>query len=187
MVIIDAAIEPAYKSRVVEEASEALCLGISLLTGPMISGAIETARAVKECFPQLPIISGGWHPSLLPDEMLNEPFVDAVVRGQGEATLLEVVERLAEKQSIEGIRGLSSKLDGCKQHNSERRVQRRSRCQLQHTRWLILTLTSVLAAFESWRMPPVWVSLRLQLLHRYGVLQTPIQCPFRRPGSRRAW
>src|SRR5271167_709597 len=124
VVVIDAAIEPGYKDRALIEAADALCLGISLLTGPMIKGAIETATAVKELFPKLPIILGGWHPSLLPDETLKEVFVDAVVRGQGELTLLEVAEALAERRSIEAVQGLSWKSNGHRQHNPERRVQR---------------------------------------------------------------
>src|SRR5215471_20890473 len=74
-VIVDAAIEPDYKSRILREAAGALCLGISVLTGPMISGAIEVSTAVKQRFPKLPVIYGGWHPSLLPAETLSEPFV----------------------------------------------------------------------------------------------------------------
>ena len=47
-VVIDAAIEPDYKRRILREASSALCLGISVLTGPMIRGAIEVSHAIKE-------------------------------------------------------------------------------------------------------------------------------------------
>jgi anaerobic magnesium-protoporphyrin IX monomethyl ester cyclase len=124
VVVIDAAIELAYKDRVLLEAADALCLGISLLTGPMIKGAIEIATAVKQRFPKLPIILGGWHPSLLPDETLKEGFVDAIVRGQGELTLLEVAEALAERRTIEAVQGLSWKSNGHRQHNPERRVER---------------------------------------------------------------
>src|SRR5581483_12248727 len=74
VVVIDAAITPDYKARILKEAADALCLGISVLTGPMILGAIEVSTAVKECYPQLPVIFGGWHPSLLPEETLNEWF-----------------------------------------------------------------------------------------------------------------
>src|SRR5215469_11164912 len=95
VVVIDAAIEPGYKNRILREAADALCLGMSVLTGPMISGAIEVSTAVKQRYPKLPIIYGGWHPSLLPAETLNEPFVDMVVRGQGEITLLEVAQALS--------------------------------------------------------------------------------------------
>jgi radical SAM superfamily enzyme YgiQ (UPF0313 family) len=124
VVIIDAAITSDYHNRILKEVGNALCLGISLLTGPMIQGAIEIATAVKKQSPNLPVIFGGWHPSLLPDQTLNEAFVDAVVRGQGERTLLDVADALAEGRSITSIAGLSYKSDGRAQHNPERRVER---------------------------------------------------------------
>jgi anaerobic magnesium-protoporphyrin IX monomethyl ester cyclase len=122
-VVIDAAIEPDYKRRILREASNALCLGISVLTGPMIRGAIEVSEAIKEQYPALPVVFGGWHPSLLPAETLNEPLVDAVVRGQGEITLLQLTEALAEGRPLGGIDGLSWKHEGIAHHNVERRVQ----------------------------------------------------------------
>ncbi len=101
-VVIDAAIEPDYKRRILREASSALCLGISVLTGPMIRGAIEVSEAIKEQYPTLPVVFGGWHPSLLPAETLNEPLVDAVVRGQGEITLLQLAEALQRRHTARG-------------------------------------------------------------------------------------
>src|ERR1700722_1709835 len=89
VVMIDAAIEPNYLTRIECESVDSLCIGISVLTGPMILGAIEGASAVKGQTPWLPIIFGGWPPSLLPDEPLIEDFVDMVVRGQGELTIVE--------------------------------------------------------------------------------------------------
>src|SRR5215469_14062452 len=105
VVIIDAAILLDYRHRVLKEAVNALCVGISVLTGPMIQGSIEIATAVKRLLPNLPVIFGGWHPSLLPDQTLSESFVDIVVRGQGELTLLEVAEALAEGRSVAEVPG----------------------------------------------------------------------------------
>jgi radical SAM superfamily enzyme YgiQ (UPF0313 family) len=123
VVVIDAAIEPRYLDRILAEAADAVCLGISVLTGPMIGGAIEVATAVKQRHPKLPVIFGGWHPSLLPGETLNESYVDAVVRGQGEQTLLELATALVEGRPLDDIRGLSWKCDGAQRHNPERRVK----------------------------------------------------------------
>ena len=122
-VIIDAAVEPDYKRRVIEEIEGALCLGISVLTGPMIRGAIEIAKAAKQLAPKLPVIFGGWHPTLLPDETLAEPYVDIVVRGQGEITLCEVAEALEQKSSLRNIAGISWKTDVIRTHNPDRKVE----------------------------------------------------------------
>ncbi len=120
--LIDAAIEPNWLNVVLRELRDALCLGISVLTGPMIRGAVRMARAVKKEAPGIPVIFGGWHPSLLPGQTLQESFVDAVVRGQGELTLLEVAENLANGKSFSGIQGTSTKQFGLPQHAPERRV-----------------------------------------------------------------
>jgi radical SAM superfamily enzyme YgiQ (UPF0313 family) len=87
--IVDSTITPDFQRRVLSEAADALCLAISLVTGPMIRETAIIARAVKALYPELPIILGGWHPSLLPDQTLEAPFVDVVVRGQGEKSLLK--------------------------------------------------------------------------------------------------
>ena len=62
--LIDAAIEPNYLNRVAEECKSALCLGISVLTGPMIQGAIDAAKFVKKHAPEVCVVFGGWHPTL---------------------------------------------------------------------------------------------------------------------------
>ena len=123
VVVVDAAIEPNYRDVVLREVQDALCIGLSVLTGPMIIGAIEIATAVKNLHPRLPVIFGGWHPSLLPEQTLQESFVDMVVRGQGDLTLVEVAEALAEGRSLGSIQGLSWKLEGHQERNPERRVQ----------------------------------------------------------------
>ena len=69
-------------------------------------------RAVKKLYPEKPIILGGWHPSLLPGQTLQADFVDVVVRGQGENSLLEVVERLMDRASLKDVSGIGFKEDG---------------------------------------------------------------------------
>src|SRR6202040_735298 len=92
--LIDSTITPNFKKRVLEEVQDAICLGISLVTGPMIRETVEIAHAVKAWNPDFPIILGGWHPSLLPKQSLEAPYIDVVVRGQGEETLLELVNHI---------------------------------------------------------------------------------------------
>lgn len=121
--LIDGVITPDFEEVIVREVSGALCLGVSLLTGPMIRTAIRVCRRVKETHPRLPILFGGWHPSLAPDQTLQAEFVDAVVRGQGEMTLVEIAQRLADGKGFHGIRGVSYKQDGRVVHEPERPVE----------------------------------------------------------------
>ena len=120
--IVDAAIAPDWEERILREVQDALCLGISVLTGPMIRGAIRIAKLVKQTKPGVLVIFGGWHPSLVPGQTLNERYVDAVVRGQGELTLLEVAQRLADGKTFNDVAGVSSKPFGLTQHSPERRT-----------------------------------------------------------------
>jgi radical SAM superfamily enzyme YgiQ (UPF0313 family) len=110
--IIDSTITPNFRARVLEELEDALCLAVSLVTGPMIRETVEIARAAKRLYPQKPVILGGWHPSLLPDQTLAADCVDIVVSGQGEDAMLEVVERLAQGETLDGIPGVGYKQDG---------------------------------------------------------------------------
>src|SRR5712664_3785740 len=110
--LIDSTITPNYKQRVLEEVRDALCLGISLVTGPMIRETVEIARAIKEWNPEFPIILGGWHPSLLPKQTLEAPYIDFVVRGQGEETFLELVRHLEDRAPLDLVPGLGFKRNG---------------------------------------------------------------------------
>src|SRR5580704_18308072 len=106
---VDAAIDPRWFETVLREARGALCLGISILTGPMIHGAIRIAKAMKKEAPEVPVIFGGWHPSLATAQTLQESYVDAVVRGQGDLTLLEIAEKLRAGEDYRGVAGVSSR------------------------------------------------------------------------------
>src|SRR5215831_14260926 len=109
--IIDSTITPDFKGRVMEELNDALCLGVSLVTGPMIKETVEIARAAKRVYPDKPVILGGWHPSLLPDQTLAAEYVDVVVKGQGEDAMLEIVEAIGSGASFHGIEGAGYKED----------------------------------------------------------------------------
>ncbi len=118
--IIDGALDRDYRRTVVEEIGDCLCFGVSLLTGPMILDAIEISREVKRLHPGLFVIFGGWHPSLLTAQTLSEDFIDAVVRHQGEATLVEMVQRLGAGKPLDLVRGCWFKRDGRIVQNPDR-------------------------------------------------------------------
>ncbi len=121
--LIDAAIEPDYLKRLRDESTTAICVGISVLTGPMIAGAIAAAKAVKNAAPAAAVVFGGWHPTLCPESTLREPYVDIVVRGQGELTIVELATALAGHRPLDLIAGISWKKSGRLISNFDRRVQ----------------------------------------------------------------
>lgn len=118
--ILDAAVEANSVGAVLLEVKDALCLCISLVTGPMIKGMLAVSRTVKEHYPALPIIVGGWHPSILPQQTLECRVVDVVVVKQGEISLLEIVRRLEADLSLKGIAGTFIKEDGIIMQNPPR-------------------------------------------------------------------
>jgi len=123
VVLIDAAIESRYLERIAEACESALCIGVSVLTGPMIRGAIEAATFVKSHAPGVCVVFGGWHPTLCPESTLREEYVDVVVRGQGEITIVELATALAARQPLDLIAGISWKKQGKLIQNFDRRVQ----------------------------------------------------------------
>ena len=96
-------------------------LGVTVMPGPQMVAAMETSREVRRLRPEVPIVWGGYFPSIYPDAALNAKYVDFVVRGQGEDTLLELLEARRGNRSLEDIRGLSHKdVFGLHRHNPER-------------------------------------------------------------------
>jgi radical SAM superfamily enzyme YgiQ (UPF0313 family) len=104
--IVDSAVTRDCVRAVVEACQGATCLGISMVTGPMITQGVEVARAVRARHPGLPIVAGGWHASILPEQTLRSACFDAVVKGQGEITFREMVARYARgEREMDGIAG----------------------------------------------------------------------------------
>src|SRR5579884_4465385 len=121
--IVDSTITPNFHERVLQELDDALCLAVSLVTGPMIRETVQIARAAKQLYPDKPVILGGWHPSLLPHQTLAADCVDIVVRGQGEDALLEVVRRIEDGADMRGIAGVGYKEDGRLRFNPRRELR----------------------------------------------------------------
>lgn len=114
----------AYRMNLVElretlKKCDADIVGITATT-PQIPIAFEIAKLAKELFPSCKVVFGGVHPTSLPDESLSSPYVDFVVRGEGEITLLELVTHLRFGGDINGIKGISHKMDERIIHNLPR-------------------------------------------------------------------
>lgn len=95
-----------------EEAAKSIILGVSSMTGYQIYDGIIASRIAKEVNENLKVIWGGWHPSLYPSQVLENPYIDIVVKGQGETALYDIVKRIEEGKNYEGILGVHWKENG---------------------------------------------------------------------------
>lgn len=107
------------------ELDDYLFVGLSLLTGEIISNGLKIARMVKERNPGTPIVLGGVHPSLLPEESLANELVDIVVVGEGERTAVELAKTLIEKGDLSKVKGIAFKdADGKVRVNAKRELMK---------------------------------------------------------------
>jgi anaerobic magnesium-protoporphyrin IX monomethyl ester cyclase len=67
-------------------------VGITANT-PQVKQAWRTAKAIKEVY-DCPVVLGGPHVSVLPEESVEKPYVDIVVRGEGEDAWIDICTRL---------------------------------------------------------------------------------------------
>jgi len=87
-------------------------VGISSATVTYRS-ALKIASIAKNLNPMLPVVMGGPHPTVVPEDVLREPNIDFVVIGEGEETLVELVNMLAQgEREFQHIDGLAFKRGG---------------------------------------------------------------------------
>ncbi len=118
--LVDQTVDKNYKNKILEYVDKALCLGITSMTGHQINGGLEIAKLVRNKNKKLPIVWGGYHPSIFPEETIKSEFVDYVVRGQGEETFLELLEYFNKIKNLESVFGLTYKINGKIYNNPDR-------------------------------------------------------------------
>lgn len=92
-------------------------VGISFGTQIRFS-AFELARLIKKNLPGIFLVVGGPHPTLTSHDTLeNIPEIDAVVRGEGELSFLNLVKEIDKGGALENVRGISFRSRGNIIHN----------------------------------------------------------------------
>lgn len=75
-------------------------------TGSEVDGLLRVARSARERKRAVRIIAGGYC-SGEPERLLQDDAIDAVVIGEGEATILDLVPRLLAGSSIDAVPGIA--------------------------------------------------------------------------------
>jgi len=110
--IVDGNVDPAPVETIanlMRSRSDVELLAVSVMPGPQIGHAVPQCKKLKKLFPDLPILWGGYFPSMHTTVTLKSDFVDFAVRGQGEHTLVEFLRARRNGGSLDGIPGLSHK------------------------------------------------------------------------------
>lgn len=82
-------------------------IALTVMPGPQLVNAVPLSKRLKQLYPRIPIIWGGNFGSLYPEPVLNAPYIDWLVRGQGEHTFLELLEAIDGKRDPKTIAGLA--------------------------------------------------------------------------------
>lgn len=103
-IVIDGRIENSIEEKLAENITDdTICLGISALTSYQIKDGLDIAQKTRHINPKLPVVWGGWHPSLMPDQTISHDLVDIVVRGQADITFPKLVRQLEARGDLSEI------------------------------------------------------------------------------------
>lgn len=86
-------------------------IGFSVFTGNYL-WALKWAKISKEIYPDVPVVFGGIHPTSVPEEVIGHDFIDAVVVGEGEDALAELLSRSKEGRKPDDIMNTVVKVNG---------------------------------------------------------------------------
>lgn len=112
--ILDCRIEKDWKGKLQRmiDGGNILLVGFFVMSGLQVGKAYEVTKLIKNK-KDIPIVWGGPHPTILPEEVLNYGDVDFCVRGFGTDALTQLVEKLLNQSSdFESIPNLCFKKDG---------------------------------------------------------------------------
>lgn len=104
--VIDSQVEAPEKST--DDIAKSDMVGFSVMT-TQVPHALRLSDKLKSMNGRLPIVWGGVHPTLFPVQTVADKSVDYAIRGEGEHTMLELMDHLKRNKPVDKIRGLAYK------------------------------------------------------------------------------
>lgn len=143
-------------------------IGISFLT-PAYTRAKKTISILKPLLPNAKFCAGGFHASIFPVQVVQDLSLDFCVIGEGEATMLEICQRLTDNESIFNVPGICfTGADGIPTISPHREL-------ISNLDLLPLPATHLLN-YESYLRPPGL--FRGMAMDRVAAIATSRGCPF---------
>ncbi len=107
----------AIAQRIEDEAPD--LLGISCLFSSQFPFIREIAKRAKDLDPDMVIVTGGTHPSFLPEYALESTKLDYVIIGEGELPLMELINRHNSCRSVADMPAIAYRDNGDIKVNNE--------------------------------------------------------------------
>lgn len=119
--IIDFRIQKSYKE-ILSELLERkpVAIGITAFTGGQILNGLEISEYIKKTRLDIPVIWGGIHATMFPKQTLANPYIDIVVKNEGEITLYETLHSIQNGSELNKVAGIAYKEDSRVFENSDR-------------------------------------------------------------------
>jgi radical SAM superfamily enzyme YgiQ (UPF0313 family) len=110
--IIDQRVDPNWETTLQQALrGEVVCVGVTAMTGPQISFGLLASKIVRENS-DLPIIWGGIHASILPEQTLANHLIDIVVEGEGEVAFRNLVHAIDRGEPYHELPGVWTMQNG---------------------------------------------------------------------------
>ncbi len=107
--IIDQRLEENFNDVFQKELAKGpMCVLVPSWTGPQIKHALEVSKTIKENS-KAPVIWGGVHPTMMPQQTIENQFIDVIVVGEGEFIFKNIMNALSGKQQMEEVQGIAFK------------------------------------------------------------------------------
>lgn len=85
-------------------------VGVNNLFTKQRENAHHIYKLAKQVDPRIITIAGGAHPTVMPEMVMSDPNVDFAVIGEGENTIIRLIDVLEERDGIENIDGIGFRM-----------------------------------------------------------------------------
>ncbi len=99
--------EQELRQKIKENIKDSLCVGFSVKTA-QVPHALALSKLVKKNS-SIPVVWGGKHPSLFPEQTAMNEHVDFVVVDEGEETFLQLIMAVKDKTMFKEVDGIAFK------------------------------------------------------------------------------
>ena len=88
-----------YTEIIEKECKDSILVGITTLTTE-VPHAIDISEFIKNKYPELPIVWGGWHTTLFPKQTVESHLVDYAIVGDGDELIVQLADSMRDNKPL---------------------------------------------------------------------------------------